>query len=341
MNPLVSIIIPVYESEPYLEKCLDSVLAQTMTNIEIIAINDGSPDNSIAILNEYKKRDIRIKVISIENSGVSRARNIGLRNSCGKYVVFIDSDDWIEADMVERLYNACENTNCKISKCDCFFEKKGDTVEITYQKKDIEIFSVDRALKELFTDLSEKHFGYMCNKMYSKKFLDDLNLELNEELRYSEDVLFFVQAVLEAKSIAYVPSQLYHYYLGNESATRGYIIDMKQQQFILYDAILNELKNYNMLERVLPYISYYILLGLGHLNRNELFKCNNIVVGCFRTAKITKEFNKQFIKNDLKIFPSMLNRRMYVIHFIIKYRLYFVAGFFFVLENLLIKYKRA
>ncbi len=119
MNALkVSLIIPVYNTEKYLRQCLDSVISQTFKEFECICINDGSTDNSLPILQEYINKDIRFKLIDKKNEGVSVARNTGIQNATGKYIVFIDSDDWITKDYIEVLYNTIEKYDCDLVSSD-------------------------------------------------------------------------------------------------------------------------------------------------------------------------------------------------------------------------------
>ena len=118
----VSIIIPVYNVQKYLRKCLDSIVNQTFKNIEIIIINDGSSDNSLNICKEYSKKDKRINIINKHNEGVSKARNTGLLYATGEYISFIDSDDWVEQNMIEELYNSI--TSNKADLCICNFIKE-------------------------------------------------------------------------------------------------------------------------------------------------------------------------------------------------------------------------
>ena len=113
-NYAVSIVVPVYNAEKYLPKCIDSILNQTFKNFELILVNDGSKDNSLIICEDYKVSDRRIKVINKKNEGVSIARNIGINSAKGKYIMFIDSDDWIESNMVEKMYDAIQNSDIAI-----------------------------------------------------------------------------------------------------------------------------------------------------------------------------------------------------------------------------------
>ena len=115
MSPKISIIVPVYKVEPYIHKCIDSILNQTFKEFELILVDDGSPDNCGNICDEYAKKDNRVRVIHKENGGISSARNIGLDVSNGEYIGFVDSDDYIKLDMYERLYNSCKVNNADIS----------------------------------------------------------------------------------------------------------------------------------------------------------------------------------------------------------------------------------
>ena len=116
-SPSISIIIPVYKAEKYLHRCVDSVLAQTFTNFELILIDDGSPDNSGAICDEYAKQDGRVKVFHQKNQGVSVARNLGIEQAKGEWIAFIDSDDWVENTMYEEMYHTASLANADIAGC--------------------------------------------------------------------------------------------------------------------------------------------------------------------------------------------------------------------------------
>lgn len=128
MNPKISIIVPVYKVEKYIHKCIDSILAQTFTDFELILVDDGSPDNCGKICDEYAKKDKRIKVIHKKNGGLSDARNAGLEVAIGDYIGFVDSDDYIEHDMYEILYNICVNHNCEIASCSSIIHYSNKTI---------------------------------------------------------------------------------------------------------------------------------------------------------------------------------------------------------------------
>ena len=130
MNELISVIVPIYNVEKYLERCLDSIIKQTYKNLDIILVDDGSIDNSTKICDEYVKKDSRIKVIHKENGGLSDARNVGIDNSDGKYICFIDSDDYIELDMIENLYDGIVKNNANICCCGKLLEYEKNKLPI-------------------------------------------------------------------------------------------------------------------------------------------------------------------------------------------------------------------
>ncbi|HDT8036797.1 TPA: glycosyltransferase family 2 protein, partial [Enterococcus faecalis] len=162
---LVSVVIPVYNVEKYVEKCLDSVINQTYQNLEIIIVNDGSTDNSLSVCQKKKLSDSRIKLINKENGGLSSARNAGIECAQGEFICFIDSDDWIELDYIEVLLNGMENTNVDISVIQMI--KVKDFNKIAFQSESQtkwDIFERETAMRELF---SSNLIGYSANnKLY-------------------------------------------------------------------------------------------------------------------------------------------------------------------------------
>lgn len=148
---LISVIVPIYNVEYYLERCIDSIISQTYKNIEIVLVDDGSPDQCGKICDVYKKKDARIKVIHKINGGLSDARNVGVRESAGKYITFIDSDDFVAPKYIEYLYNLLSSNNADISCC-CMHETNTDTIEVCSNKEmpELNIISGTDACKGLF-----------------------------------------------------------------------------------------------------------------------------------------------------------------------------------------------
>lgn len=196
---LISVIVPVYNVEKYLRKCVDSILAQTYTNLEIILVDDGSPDNCGKICDEYAAKDSRIKVIHQENGGLSAARNAGLDVATGDYIGFVDSDDYIAPDMYEKLYQAIEIYNSDIALCG-FKKFELESRTEVYEKK---LLYRDEFLKEL---LLENIKSYAWNKLYKKSLFDNVRFpegELFEDLKIMHLIGEKVSAVSFTNKILY------------------------------------------------------------------------------------------------------------------------------------------
>jgi len=201
--PEISIIIPIYNVERYLHQCLDSILAQTFVDFECILVDDCSSDSSSEICDEYAGKDERIKVIHNRvNIGSSLSRKNGFENSSGAYIQFIDSDDWIEIDMVEKMYSAAISGNYDITICDCFYEKNGFKEVIEQKFSGFDKISI---IKDI---ISFRVRTYLCNKLVRRDLL--LMVEFPEYSR-SEDYVITIQNVCNSKRIGYVNVPLYNY----------------------------------------------------------------------------------------------------------------------------------
>lgn len=202
----VSVIVPVYNVEEYIQECLDSLVKQTLDEIEIICVNDGSTDNSLKILNEYASKYPKIKVINRENHGVSAARNAGVKASIGKYIAFVDSDDWVDYDFFEKLFMSAENKNASIAA--------GGIVRTKGEKRKINISYNE---EKLFTNIQDKikicnipKYCYVWNKIYKRKELEMNNIEFVEGINF-EDVRFTIRAIYFLKKLVTVPETNYYY----------------------------------------------------------------------------------------------------------------------------------
>lgn len=202
----VSVIVPVYNVEEYLQECLDSLVSQTLDEIEIICVNDGSTDNSLTLLNEYASKYPKIKVINRENGGLSAARNTGMKEAKGKYIGFVDSDDWVDYDFFEKLFMSAENNNASIAACGIVRTKGRKTrINISYNEE------------ILYTDIQDKikicnipKYCYVWNKIYKREELEKNNIEFVEGINF-EDVRFTIRAVYFLKELVTVPETNYYY----------------------------------------------------------------------------------------------------------------------------------
>ena len=216
MNIKVSIIIPIYNTEKYLRQCLDSVVNQTLKEIEIICVNDGSTDNSPQILEEYAQKDKRIKVIDIENSGPGAARNTGMEYAKGEYIGFVDSDDWLDKCMYEKLYKNAKLYDSDMVMCPIKLFNNNDKIKL---KHNLSYFALDcfndsfdncvfdsKKTKDFLFSISVTTF----NKIYKTEFMERINAKFPEGLIF-EDNTFFYQTYLMASRISLIRDFLYFY----------------------------------------------------------------------------------------------------------------------------------
>lgn len=221
--PLLSIIVPVYNVEQFLQKCIDSILAQTMTDFELILINDGSPDRCGEICDKYAQMDSRIIVIHQKNQGVSAARNAGLEIAKGEYVGFVDPDDLINKNFFHKLISVADLYNCDIACCDYLVFERSETIiddTGTIDKKVIE-FDRDGIITDLFSRPSRMK-GIVWNKIYKRSVLNALNF--NTSLKNYEDLHFWLNCLSANKEITacFFSERLYYYRKNNNSASRKF-----------------------------------------------------------------------------------------------------------------------
>ena len=234
-NPLISIIVPVYNVEPYLKRCFDSILAQTYTNIEIILIDDGSTDASPHICNEYANKDNRIKVVHKKNGGQSEARNQGIDICKGDYISFVDSDDWVEPTYIEELLDPIKKEDADISICQLkrtsFFEKID-----TPQEKHYQYYTPYDAIRRLFVQKEVSFIGPVC-KIYKRSLFETVRFPVG---KFHEDEFIMHILFSYAKKIVCTSAVLYYYYQRADS-TMGtpHPYDLLEAEEKQFDFILN------------------------------------------------------------------------------------------------------
>lgn len=204
----VSIVVPVYNAEKYLKKCLDSLINQSLKDIEIIIINDGSTDNSEEVIKNYQ--DKKIRYIYQANEGVGKTRNKAINIAKGKYIMFVDADDYVSNHFCETMYNKAENEKLDLAICD-YFEDRGYISEIRFSDFPSSSLKNDPSL------INKINLG-PCNKIYSTKMLKENNIYFVENLKY-EDAPFVVKAIINAKKIGKVNECLTYYVIHNNSQT--------------------------------------------------------------------------------------------------------------------------
>ena len=221
-NKLVSIVVPVYNGEDHIKDCVYSLLEQTYKNIELIIVNDGSRDNTDLILKSLQKIDERIHIITQNNQGVSCARNVGILNANGEYLVFIDSDDLLDKNAIESLMNNNEDTDLIIYgfKVNGNGNRKNDTEVLKSLKQSHA--DKDKILGAVLST-NNNIYGYAWRTAYSVKYLKDKGILFPIGIKISEDYLFFVKSIYYADNISIVDKELYDYQLGTTSMSTKYI----------------------------------------------------------------------------------------------------------------------
>ena len=224
-SKMVSIIVPVYNAEKYLGRCLESIINQTYSNLEIILINDGSKDNSKKICEDYAKRDSRIIVISQENKGSSRTRNTGIEKAKGDYIFFCDSDDVVDKNAIfELMYNRelydSELVMCGIKEIFCKNNNVTKIKDLVYKRE--LLLSKNDILKEMYPFIDVGGFHSQCNKLYKAEIIKTNNLLFNENLKIGEDFCFNINYINFCNSISFVWKPLYYYYIGENYLSNIY-----------------------------------------------------------------------------------------------------------------------
>lgn len=229
IQELISIIVPVYNVEKYLDRCMQSILQQTYQRLEIILVDDGSTDSSAQKCDSYARRDSRVTVIHKQNGGLSDARNAGLEAASGAYIGYVDSDDWIEPDMYERMYRACVENDAQLAVCRYFNEYRDRTE--SGGSGSVVSFSRDELLK-IYIGGDDAYVIY--NSVWSKLFKRDLvEGMVFPKGRNSEDIMYTTRAFCRAHKAVYLDSSFYHYVIDRE----GSIMNAAREERMFRDEI--------------------------------------------------------------------------------------------------------
>lgn len=272
-SPKVSVIVPIYNVEPYLDRCLCSLIGQSLTDIEIILVDDGSPDGCPRICDEYARRDLRIKVIHKANEGLGAARNTGLDIAVGEYVAFIDSDDYISAETYEVLYKNAQEKDADIVYGGLLIQKS-DGSESPFFKLN-KVFdnkeSITDFLRLMLFDTKpyeERIWMSVCNGLYRRELIKRYSLRfLSERCYLSEDILFHAQFVPLCKKIVCLPYTFYHYCYNGSSLTHSFSVTKIESNFRLYETLLQISQQYH-----LPELGKHIQLLFINYTRGIILK---------------------------------------------------------------------
>ena len=238
MRPTVSIIVPVYNAELTIGRCVESILNQDYTDFELLLVDDGSPDNSGAICDAYAARDSRVRVFHQENSGVSASRNLALDRAQGTYLQFLDSDDWITPDATSSLVRAMESGPCDMVISD-FYRVVGERLS---QKGDIDedgIMTREEFAAHMMEDPADFYYGVLWNKLYRRAIVETHHLRMDPEISWCEDFMFNLEYMLHAEHFRAIQIPIYYYVktkgsLASQSLTISRTVKMKLMVFEYY-----------------------------------------------------------------------------------------------------------
>ncbi len=269
MEIKISAIIPVYNTEKYLNRCLDSVCNQSLKEIEIIIVNDGSPDRSIDIIEKYQSNDERIRVINKKNGGISSARNAGIEIATGKYIINIDSDDWVEKNYFEDMYNKAEKKDLDIVVTDFLSDNDNGEIKYKIDLKIDETFTIDgeKYLKKFFLN---EIYAATWNKMYKLNLYKEYNIRHPNKISLGEDLATTPLLASKALKIGKINKAYYHYIHNINSITNS---EPTRKIYELIEAF--EILEKGLLEEQKKNINSRKIIELGRLVFNPNYDLNN------------------------------------------------------------------
>lgn len=314
---MISIIIPVYNAEDYMERCINSVIDQTYQDIEIILIDDGSNDRSGKICDKYQMIDNRVKVIHKENQGVSAARNTGIDIATGDFIGFVDADDYIEKDMYEYLYKIINQNNADIAICN--YDNVNDNFHSSlgsYMSKNM-IMKSSEAIENVLKTNGFK--GYLWNKLFRVELLKNNQkyIRLDPDISICEDLLFVCKCISRSKTIVYSPLIKYHYYNNKQSVLRSNFNRNNLSILKAYEQIEEIINEYPSARSsfvsniTVSYTNLMIqILESGHKNKIDYTRIKNVLKKNWKTIALDST-----VKNKYKVYCFMI---VYMPNFFIK-----------------------
>lgn len=298
MKPGISIIVPIYNVEKYLQRCIDSILKQTFKDFELILVDDGSPDKCGEICDEYKKKDSRVRVIHKENGGLSDARNAGLDIAKGDYIGFVDSDDFINKNMYQVLYEAIINTRAEVSQCKFkYFSNESEIKEINYGDEEYKLYRNTEAIESVIEN--EILNVNVWNKLYSRHLFKDIRFPKG---KIHEDEFVTYKLFFYSNRICYVNKELYYYFNNSQGIMRSNSILKKldwieaieeRNEFLLNTAEIDlyNRSNKNLFFNLVKY--KYILKNNNYINDNGKYikliddKVNKLIINMKNNNQIS------------------------------------------------------
>lgn len=294
-EPLISVIVPIYNVEKYLETCIESIQKQSYKNLEIILVNDGSPDDSPEICEKYRKIDSRIIVIHKKNGGLSSARNAGLKIAKGEIIVCVDSDDWIHEDMIQTMFDNLVKYDADMSVCNFEIKEENGPESTKKFSGKTEVLNREQAMQ--YAILPEKYYGFAWNKMYRKTILKDMLYD--ETIRKGEDSPFTCEYISKCDKVVYQDIPLYYYRQDSVSITRSRFNPGKMTVLDAYSGIVTLLeKNHFTSETIdlqkVQYANQMLSVLINIMNTDRRQYHNEVV----KIRKMMKEYRSLYVASD-------------------------------------------
>ncbi len=319
--PLLTLIVPVYNAERYLRRCLDSVAAQTFSDMEILLLDDGSTDGSLGICREYEAQDSRFRVVEKKNTGVADTRNLGMRLARGKYLQFMDSDDWITPDAAESLVAAAQERECDLVVAD-FYRVNGEHYVEKRHIRRTDVMSREEFAMEMADDPADFYYGVMWNKLYRKSIVEEFGLICNPELNWCEDFLFNLSYIRYGERFLALQKPIYYYMKrkGSLVATESISMDGVKLKFALLECYKSLYQSMGLYEEHKLKINSYILAiakdgGVGRMNpRKQKLDPEDVILEAdkSRYQHVEHTFEPVYDRNSkiliLGTFPSVKSR---------------------------------
>lgn len=308
----LTIIIPTYNSEKYIEKCIISILKQTYTNLEIIIIDDNSSDNTYEICQKIQKDDLRIKPIrNSKNEGVSITRNLGIDIATGEYITFVDSDDYIEENLYEKLIEKIENENIDIAMCNFYMELNSIDTRNNSENKEM-VLDRGKILDYMF--LPDYYCGFVWNKIYKTDIIKSNNLRFDNNIFICEDMLFNCQYISKIEKGSYTTAKLYHYIQRTNSSYNTKYNERWKTVIQAYEKMRQYISEQNI--KNFQYSYLYALLNLKEKIYMEKFKEKELLQDINNRIKDNRsgiQRNKNLsLKLKIKIYIKLYMLRLFL-----------------------------
>lgn len=330
MSPMVSIIVPVYNAEKGIGRCIESIRKQEYADFELILVDDGSKDSSGAICDEYAEKDERIRVIHQENAGVSAARNLAISQARGKYLQFVDSDDWLTPDAARLLVRAAEENRCDLVISD-FYRVVGERVS---HKGDIEedsVFGREEFAAHMMENPADFYYGVLWNKLYRRELVEQYQLQMDSAISWCEDFMFNLEYIRHAERFFALQVPIYYYVktkgsLASQGMSITKTIKMKSMVFEYYNDFYKDvLQEADYEKRRLQVYKFLVdaagdgavmmpgLLGAKKLGQErssvnqDAVEGRGILLDFYRNRKLLEHYlDVAALKNDLTLYEAKL-----------------------------------